>query len=449
MGGTIWVESEVNVGSTFCFTIVVLQDRNNTASLYALDTSCLVSKRVLLVDDNETNRRILLGQTRSWDMMPQAVSSGQEAIALIKREPPFDIAVLDMEMPEMNGWELAVEIRKYYSTTPIKLVMLTSIGQREADLETVNFDAYVNKPLKPTQLQQILVGVVKGSLSQVLKYVTPNQLDRSIGQRFPLRILLAEDNVVNQKVALNILERIGYRADIAANGIEVLDAIKQRSYDVILMDVQMPEMDGVETTRIIRSQWPESPHLRIIAMTANALQGDREKYLEAGMDSYVSKPVRIEELVEALCQQKVDAFTGEVQMNVESVSGDKPLEDSQMTAVDLSVLKQFQESMGEHGTMMVAELISLFLEDTPPLIEKIAYSYTHNCPDDLYQAAHTLKSSAGSLGVTKLSTLCASLDKIGRDGDLSTAKTLVTEAASEYDKAKSILALELQKILIS
>jgi CheY-like chemotaxis protein len=196
-----------------------------------------------------------------------------------------------MQMPEMDGLTLAAEMRKYHEAQMLPLVMLTSIGRGEVKKLPGQFAAFLTKPIKASALYDVLEGIFARQVSCVVS-ASPRQLDRQMAERLPLRILLAEDNMVNQKVALRMLERMGYRADVVANGLEVLEALARQSYDVILMDVHMPEMGGLEATRRICQQWPTAHRPRIIAMTANAMQGDREACLAIGMDDYISKPVQ-------------------------------------------------------------------------------------------------------------------------------------------------------------
>ena len=221
----------------------------------------------------------------------------RSALAIVERGEKFDVIVLDMFMPELDGAALAREIRKQDVSVP--LLLFSSIGQRDIGLEKGLFDAYLSKPLKPPLLFDALAGLFDKSRSVPLTAPTTSMFDPEMSARHPLRILLAEDNVVNQKLALHMLEQMGYRADLASNGIEAIESLERQPYDVIFMDVQMPEMDGLEATHKIRvmNQFTQP---RIIAMTANAMQGDREMCIAAGMDDYISKPIRVNELVEAL-----------------------------------------------------------------------------------------------------------------------------------------------------
>jgi len=225
-------------------------------------------------------------------------SNPLEALASIEHGDSYDLAILDMHMPGMNGLELANQIQKRDNPPPV--IMLTSLGWRDKD-ETVKFAAFLTKPVKQASLYQAVIRALSLQ-DKGLKSLASSELtfDARVAEHYPLRILLAEDNAVNQKLAMRLLERMGYRADVAANGFEVLEAVDRQPYDLILMDVQMPEMDGLEATRVVRQRYPLNLQPRIVAMTANAMQGDREICLEAGMDDYVSKPIQVKELVSAL-----------------------------------------------------------------------------------------------------------------------------------------------------
>ena len=308
MGGRMWVESEMGLGSTFHFTFVAASAPGTRRVDIVKAHELLHHSRVLIVDDNATNRLILIRQTKSWGMKPRAASSGAEALEWIQKGEQFNFAILDMQMPEMDGVMLAGELRKYRSEEALPLILLTSLGGLEDIPEEIKFDARLSKPIKSSLLYDAIVTVISNRADGG-RVALPRQdaqpvFDQSLGENHPLRILLAEDNIINQKVALRILEKLGYRADLAANGLEVLDALARQQYDVVLMDIQMPEMDGVEATQQIKASMSEDERPRIVAMTAHAMEGDRERYLRAGMDDYVSKPIRLQDLVAALnrCQ---------------------------------------------------------------------------------------------------------------------------------------------------
>jgi PAS domain S-box-containing protein len=293
MGGTMWVESEEGTGSTF--HLAVTADEAEVPRVSTPEGRRLLGgKRLLVVDDHATNREIVSRQVRAWGMRPMGVEHPSEALALIEAGDRFDVVVLDMQMPEMDGLALARQIKRHRPDLP--LVLVTSLGGLPEARSSTEFVAQLTKPLRASQLFDALMSVFA-------EHAETPRAAASDGDGTPvstLRILLAEDNAVNQKLALRLLERLGYQADLAENGLEVLEALERQPYDVVLMDVQMPELDGLDATRRIRARWPEGEGPRIIAMTANAMREDRDACLEAGMDDYVAKPIRPEELAEAL-----------------------------------------------------------------------------------------------------------------------------------------------------
>lgn len=309
MGGKIWVDSKVGKGSTFSFTISASEIPNYVSPKVASDVQ-LAGKQLLIVDDNATNREILSLQAQSWGMLTCAVKSGIKALEWLQRGVNFDLAILDMQMPEMDGVTLIQKIREEPNGKTLPLIVLSSLGQDDirARAGEINFSAILNKPVQQNQLKSILCQVLSNPLIKVEQPPDVQEQPANLGDQHPLRILLAEDMVVNQKVALLTLQQLGYRADVANNGLEVIEALERQSYDVVLMDVQMPEMDGLTATREVCQRWSPADRPHIIAMTANAMQGDREMCLDAGMDAYITKPVRMHELRDVLsrCQPMVE-----------------------------------------------------------------------------------------------------------------------------------------------
>jgi CheY-like chemotaxis protein len=304
MGGTLCVESEEGSGSTFHFEMLARETAAPVKPDRHEDTSWIAGKRLLVVDDNATNRRVLSLQAGKWGMTTRDTESPLEALRwLDEGGERFDLAILDMHMPEMDGIALALRIRAAHGALP--LVLFSSLGRREAGDTDALFDAYLAKPIRQSQLFDTLVGLLAretataAAASSAPASAKP-QIDPQMAARHPLRILLAEDNVVNQKLAMRLLQQMGYRADLASNGIEAVESVERQTYDVVLMDVQMPELDGLDATRRICAMMEPSKRPRIVAMTANAMQGDREMCLEAGMDDYLTKPIRVDRLVEAL-----------------------------------------------------------------------------------------------------------------------------------------------------
>jgi signal transduction histidine kinase/CheY-like chemotaxis protein len=304
MGGTMWVESAGSGrGSTFHFTVraphaeLPPSDRRR----FTGQQPALVGKRILVVDDNATNRKILSLQALRWGMLPKDTDSPAQALHWLRAGERFDLSIIDMHMPDMDGPTLAQQIHAIAPS--IALVLFTSLGRREAAAEGAGlFKATLAKPLRQSTLFDMLMTLLAHEAGPKPAASAKAVMDKGMAERHPLRILLAEDNVVNQKLALRLLSQMGYRADLASNGIEVIESIERQTYDVVLMDVQMPEMDGLEASRRITQRWPDGQRPRIVAMTANAMQGDRDECLAAGMDDYVTKPIRVDALVEALNQ---------------------------------------------------------------------------------------------------------------------------------------------------
>ncbi len=305
MGGRMWAESDgPGLGSTFRFTIrapiAELPPTRHRDFLGAQPE--LAGRRVLVVDDNATNRRVLSLQTAKWGMQAAESAAPADALRRLEAGETFDLAIVDMHMPGMDGIELARRMRASHPAMP--LVLFSSLGRHEAGDSEGLFSAYLAKPVRQSQLFDTLISLLAGSSAMrkasAAAADTKPKIDAAMGVHHPLRILVAEDNVVNQKLALRILQQMGYRADLASNGIEAVESVERQPYDVVLMDVQMPEMDGLEASRRITTKWSPAERPRIVAMTANAMQGDRELCIAAGMDDYITKPIRVDQLVEAL-----------------------------------------------------------------------------------------------------------------------------------------------------
>jgi signal transduction histidine kinase/CheY-like chemotaxis protein len=413
MKGRIWLDSEVGKGSTFHF-IAVFPLQEDVPIVPSVEVVSLYGLRVLVVDDNATNRLILAEILKSRRMNPTAVDSGKAALAemdrVVQTGTPFQLAIVDGMMPQMDGFMLVEEIRQIPSLSETPLIMLSSAGdslggQRCRDL---GIDQCLIKPVKQSDLLDAIVTVLRAATADEL--VPQTSLSNRPDHFASLRILLVEDGLVNQKVAVSLLEQRGHIVAVANNGQEALDAFKRESFDVILMDVQMPIMDGFEATGHIRQcEETSGRHIPILAMTAHAMKGDREQCLEAGMDGYIPKPIRANDLYVA-----VEGITDRVCASLSDTAGTT---DNKMTIDRDGLLKQ---TAGSVETLN--ELVELFALECPKLMKAIRAAITNGNPSELQRAAHTLKGSIQFFGVERPAAAALRLESIGREQDLSEAE---------------------------
>ena len=357
----------------------------------------------------------------------------REAITWIERGDPFDVAILDMHMPEVDGLTVARAIRSRNGDRTAILVM-TSLGKLD-DLGEHDDFAFLTKPVKPSQLFDALVellapadGTVAVGLHASPAGAQANEriFDPETAARHPLRILLAEDNALNRQMALQILGRLGYGADVATNGVEAISALRAAEYDVVLMDVQMPEMDGLEAARRICADWPRAQRPRIVAMTANTMSGDREECLAAGMDDYLPKPIRVPDLVAAL--ERVRARGIPVAAAVPTAAAPTPTAASAPAGDGRSrVLEALRPVVGEDSTVIV-RFLDLFVASGATLLDQLEDHRVTGDRDAFTRCAHTLKANAASLGAPELAARCAELEDAGRRGSLDGVEPLVADA---------------------
>ncbi len=447
MGGTIWVESRVGEGSTFHLTIEAEAAPGPVPAHERGAQPQLRGRRVLIVDDNTTNRRILSKQVDSWGISARATPYPAQALEWIRRGDRFDLAILDMQMPEMDGVTLADEIRRYCDARALPLVMLTSLGTREVGRAGAQFAAYLTKPIKPAQLYDTLMNVFGAAPAGVQAPAPREEPAEQLAARMPLRILVAEDNAVNQQLALLLLKKIGYRADVATNGFEALHALQRERYDVVLMDVQMPEMDGLEATRHIHERWPERPRPHVIAVTANAMPEEREACLAAGMDDYLSKPIRMEQLTAALsrCRPHISARptafrTGSgVGTQSPPVDPEPPRPPRRAAVLQPAALERLMKITGDDPGLLTS-LIDTFSNDVPRLIDSARRGLQQGRPDEVRRAAHTLKSNGATFGAMSFSELNRTLESLASSGPLEEMANLIAQIEAEYEAVR--IALE-------
>ena len=430
MGGEIGLTSELGKGSEFFFTLKApVAEAIRTVRIDEARPD-LEGTRLLIVDDNATNRQILTRQCEIWSITPTSAAGPAEALALLREGHKFDMAILDMHMPDMDGIGLAHAIRDLADAKQMPMILLSSLGQA-ADhdttaLKAVGFADVLAKPIKPSALLNSLLTISLGEPTRVLPHrrVEKPRLDTDLATQLPARILLADDHPTNQKLGRMILSRLGYRADVAGNGLEVLEALERQGYDLILMDIEMPEMDGVEATRRIIATYPEGKRPKIIAVTANAMEGDRERFIAAGMSEYVSKPIRVDVLVRAM-----QACLGAAPEKAEEPMSETPSE------LDPKALSQLLEVIGGDREAF-KDLVQSFLDEGPELVNRLQRAVAANEADALRRAAHTLKGSAADFGAVTLTRLCREIEALGRAGEVAAASVKVEEAVREYQKAE-------------
>jgi CheY-like chemotaxis protein/nitrogen-specific signal transduction histidine kinase/HPt (histidine-containing phosphotransfer) domain-containing protein len=454
MGGKMWVESVPERGSTFHFTLPMQAVPQTTPVVADNPVPQLADLRCLIVDDNKTNCRILTAQTKKWGMNSRGAHSAEEALAWLKSGETFDVAVLDMQMPGMDGITLGREIRKVSNAMMMPLVLLTSMGVRSdnPDFAGVAFAGCVTKPVKPAQLQETLLRVISGARPGARNTPASARMDPNLASRFPLRVLLCDDNVVNQKVASRLLQQMGYRSDITSNGLEALAAIERQSYDMIFMDIMMPEMGGLEATKAIRerqanqAKFPtfKSPMV-IVAITANAMQGDREKCLAAGMDDYLAKPIRPEDIRSVIERWGVLAATAEKAPeptllpepeigDVQSAAAHIPAAVEE-PSVDMERLLEFTDGNAES----FRELATLYLEQTGGQLEQLEAAVQAGNAPEVRRLAHSCAGASATCGMRRLAPALREIERRGHEGNLEGTAELCTEAGREFAKIQSFL----------
>jgi two-component system sensor histidine kinase/response regulator len=454
MEGRIRVESAAGEGAKFWIDLTLPKARSGETVMPTMGN--LKDVRVLVVDDNRSNREILQSQLLGWQMRATCAEDGERALTLMARAresgKPFDLAILDMHMPHMDGLHLAQQIKSQPSLAGTRLIILTSTHAAGSvrEREQAGVLRCINKPIRRSELLEVICGVLCNAspanlaalpgASIPVAATAPAQAPTSSARSGPKgAVLLAEDNRVNQEVAKAILAKLGLRADIANNGAEALAMAEARHYDVILMDCQMPVMDGYQATAAIRQRMASAPkRLPIIAMTANAMEGDRKKCLAAGMDDYLSKPYTLAQLESVLARWLVpstDPSAAATPAPPALPEAATSVGEERGSALNMQFLDQFRELDPSGGLSFVKEIMQIYLDTSLETVRQVKQAVAAGDADALRRAAHSLKSSSANVGAEQLSGVFRELEALGREGRLAEAKPLLDKMLQAYEEA--------------
>ena len=409
MGGSIQVESLPGQGSKFC--IHLSMEKSNTEYKDLTNTSGLRDIKTLVVDDNQTNREILMLQLQSWHMNVVCADSAKQALNFMAQaeeiKDPFHIAILDMHMPNMDGLQLAEKIHTDPNLTKIRMMMLTSTYSNVNQLERrdIGIMRCVNKPIRQQELFELINDVIKSSLDLPDTNATLNEDPNTpLVQDLKGKILLAEDNIVNQEVALAMLTKLGLEIDIANNGKEAAELVNKNSYDIVLMDCQMPEMDGFEATTLIRKQHENNTQLPIVAVTANASENDRTTCLEAGMNDFLSKPYTFKHLEQVIIRWLPKKEGHSIVTAKPEIDEFLP-EENNSSVLNQALLDQIRSLDPSGGDEITRKVMHAFLDSSEGYMQGIEDAIMNEDAESLRRFAHTLKSSSANIGAEKLSEL--------------------------------------------
>lgn len=427
MGGSIWLESEAGKGATFHFTILTNAAASSVPAKWQLPQPQLKDKRLLVVEDNPTNQRIIRQRALQWGMTVYTASNATETMAALNQGIDYDMAIVDSQLPDKDALQLVAEVRGLPHGRFLPIVLLSTNRARgtESHSDRSGISAVVHKPLRPSQLLEAVGQAL--NLTVQVKKKAPNAptLDSTLAARLPLQILLADDNPINQRVGQSVLTKLGYQPDFAASGVEVLQAMERKPYDLLFLDVQMPDMDGLETARQIVEKWPPEKRPRIVAMTGNALLGDREKCLAAGMDDYISKPVRIADMQSAIERWGPTRVTDK---KGTSFLRSMPPQDGDL--LDSGIINELSEIPSTEGGNMLSELIDVYLESAPKRLQQLREAANNST--ELAFHAHALRSMSLNMGARKIVELTKRIENLGRKGTTVESESLITELENAF-----------------
>lgn len=445
MEGEIGVESQMNVGSEFWFTAKFKVGRKATELPTIKNTD---GKKVLVVDDNRTNREIISKQLREHGLTVLETPHGNTALELLhkhyQQQESIDVILIDMQMPEMDGSQLAEAIRKQPEFDIMPMILMSSVARRgdAKQAHQQGFSAYLPKPVRRQDLYDALVIVLNGEMKQAQPLLTRHSLREA--RKWSAKILLVEDNLTNQQVAKGILSKMGHQVNIAENGLEAIEHLKQQTFDLALMDIQMPEMDGYQATALIRD--PNSPVIQhqipIIAMTAHAMQGDREKCIEHGMNDYLTKPINVKAL-DALLKRwlpdlnQAQKTTSEQELSEWSAQSQPKESDNELTELVFDYQALSARLMDDDE--LVKEVISGFLADMPSQIEDLKNKLDTQNQETIVAQAHKIKGATANIGGLQLSAIAADLEKSAKQGDMDKSTRLMPELENQFDQLKATI----------